>query len=157
MLTEKIDKLTNKVEKNDRTTREMTEWVSRITRGVQHEKMARKMDTQAVFEQILLMQENQKEMLENHIKIQENQIKLQEKQNEMLEIQIKIQTEMSRYINTVINNQNQLNSKMDDLVTAQSDLMYKVNSIINLTKLFKPHWTLTEMMLYSLINLHKNN
>ena len=132
MLSEKIDKLTNKVEENDRTTREMTEWASRVTRGVQHEKMARKMDTQAVFEQILLMQENQKEMLENHIKIQENQIKLQEKQNEILEIQIKIQTEMSRYINTVINNQNQLNSKMDDLVTAQGDLMYKVNRIINL-------------------------
>ena len=58
MLTEKVDKLTDKVEKNDRKTKEMTESVSRIKRGVQQEKMSRKTDTQTVIEQLLQMQEN---------------------------------------------------------------------------------------------------
>ena len=122
MLTEKVNKLTDIVDKNDRTTREMKESVSRIKRGVQQEKMARKTDTQAVIEQLMQMQENQikmqeklNEMQESQMKMQENWIKMQQNQKEM-------------QINQTQIHENLFN-KMDEIIATQSDLMKKVNNL----------------------------
>ena len=58
VLTDKIDELSNTVEQSDRETWELSETVSRIKRGFQQEKIARKTDTQAVIDQLLEMQKS---------------------------------------------------------------------------------------------------
>ena len=136
MLTEKVNKLTDIVDKNDRTTREMKESVSRIKRGVQQEKMARKTDTQAVIEQLMQMQDNQikmqeklNDMQENQIKMQENQVKMQENQVKMQENQVKMQENQVKMQENQTQMQENLLSKIVDIIATLSDLMNKVNTL----------------------------
>ena len=99
MVTDKINGLKDTMEKNNRVTGELSESVSRLKRGIQQEKMARKSDTAAVIDQLSMMQKNLSEIQNNM-------------QNKLNEIETNV--------NTMNINQNQLFNKIDTIVTILS-------------------------------------
>ena len=131
MIIDKIETLTDKVERNDKETGELSESFVRIKRGIKEEKSARKSNVKAVTNQL-------KEIKGNHSEVVANMINVLSNQNKIVNIVQDNQVKMDNYTWDILNSQADQQGYLQDIsknqleiLSSQGELLTMVNASRN--------------------------